>query len=67
MKWENNMKKNIISAKEKCNFYDDLMSSVEPIWDDWCDEGIERDSEVSIVRFVMDEYKSRFVLEKDIK
>jgi len=33
MKWKNNMKKNIISAKEKCEFYDSLMASIEPIWE----------------------------------
>ena len=47
-----------MTDKEKCEFYDKLMSLIEPIWDEWCDEGIERDDEIYILRFVMEEYEN---------
>jgi len=47
-----------MNNQEKCEFYDKLMALIEPIWDEWCDEGIERDDEICILRFVMEEYEN---------
>jgi len=31
-----------MTNKEKCKFYDELMTLVELIWDEWCNEGDEK-------------------------